>query len=235
MIFLDKLLHEECGVFGVFANKKSNVAATAYYGLFALQHRGQESCGIVVNDDGVFNSYKDVGLVNDVFTPEILGNLGLGNMAVGHVRYGTTGANARLNAQPILDVIEKGYIPVVSTVGCDSEGNVYNINADTAAARIAGALKAESLITLPDIAGILRDRNDPDSLIKVIRVSETARLIGEGVITGGMIPKVECCTHAIQEGVRRVFIIDGRIPHSILIETLTDEGIGTMFEGDPAS
>ncbi len=102
MIFLDKLLHEECGVFGVFANKKSNVAATAYYGLFALQHRGQESCGIVVNDDGVFNSYKDVGLVNDVFTPEILGNLGLGNMAVGHVRYGTTGANARLNAQPIL-------------------------------------------------------------------------------------------------------------------------------------
>ena len=95
-------LHEECGVFGVFAKEKTNVAATTYYGLFALQHRGQESCGIVVNDDGVFNSYKDTGLVNDVFTPERLDGLGQGNMAVGHVRYGTTGANARLNAQPIL-------------------------------------------------------------------------------------------------------------------------------------
>ena len=83
-------LHEECGVFGVFAKEKTNVAATTYYGLFALQHRGQESCGIVVNDDGVFNSYKDTGLVNDVFTPERLDGLGQGNMAVGHVRYGTT-------------------------------------------------------------------------------------------------------------------------------------------------
>lgn len=150
-------------------------------------------------------------------------------------RLGYVGKITGINPKPIQDVLEKGYIPVVSTLGCDGEGNVYNINADTAAARIAGALKAESLITLTDIAGILRDRNDPNSLIKVIRVSETARLIGEGVITGGMIPKVECCTHAIAEGVRRVFIIDGRIPHSILIETLTDEGIGTMFEGDPAS
>lgn len=150
-------------------------------------------------------------------------------------RLGYVGKITGINPKPIQDVLEKGYIPVVSTLGCDGEGNVYNINADTAAARIAGALKAESLITLTDIAGILRDRDDPNSLIKVIRVSETARLIGEGVITGGMIPKVECCTHAIQEGVRRVFIIDGRIPHSILIETLTDEGIGTMFEGDPAS
>ena len=95
-------VREECGVFGVYSGETSDVASTAYYGLFALQHRGQESSGIVVNDDGVFNSYKDTGLVNDVFTPERLEGLGLGNMAVGHVRYGTTGANARLNAQPIL-------------------------------------------------------------------------------------------------------------------------------------
>ncbi len=95
-------IHEECGVFGVFSTERTDVAAAAYYGLFALQHRGQESCGIVVNDDGLFSAYKDVGLVNDVFTPEAMSSLGQGNMAVGHVRYGTTGANARLNAQPIL-------------------------------------------------------------------------------------------------------------------------------------
>lgn len=95
-------IHEECGVFGIFAPQKQNVSATVYYGLFALQHRGQESCGIVVNDDGVFNSYKDVGLVNDVFTTNILDKLGEGNMAIGHVRYGTTGSDGRLNAQPIV-------------------------------------------------------------------------------------------------------------------------------------
>ncbi|MGN0660193.1 MAG: amidophosphoribosyltransferase [Oscillospiraceae bacterium] len=95
-------IHEECGVFGVFSNETADVASTAYYGLFALQHRGQESCGIVVCDDGVFNSYKDVGIVNDVFTPQVLDELGTGNMAVGHVRYGTTGSNGRSNAQPIV-------------------------------------------------------------------------------------------------------------------------------------
>lgn len=98
---LDKV-HEECGVFGVFGKMNDNVAATVYYGLFALQHRGQESCGIVVNDDGLFKSYKDTGLVNDVFTPQVLEDLGLGNIAVGHVRYGTTGKNDRENAQPIV-------------------------------------------------------------------------------------------------------------------------------------
>ena len=130
-----------------------------------------------------------------------------------------------------MDVIEQGYIPVVSTVGCDSEGNVYNINADTAAARIAGALEAESLITLTDISGILRDCNDPQSLISEVRVSEVPGLIDAGVISGGMIPKVECCVDAISCGVKKVFIIDGRIPHAILIETLTDEGLGTMVLG----
>ena len=101
-------LREECGVFGVFGAERQNVASTTYYGLFALQHRGQESCGIVVNDDGVFNYYKDSGLVNDVFTPEILENLGFGNMAVGHVRYGTTGASDRLNSQPVVINHHKG-------------------------------------------------------------------------------------------------------------------------------
>lgn len=99
---IDSKIHEECGVFGVFAPETADVASTCYYGLFALQHRGQESCGIVVNDDGLFNSYKDVGIVNDVFTPRVLASLGTGNMAVGHVRYGTTGSNDRSNAQPIV-------------------------------------------------------------------------------------------------------------------------------------
>ena len=145
-------------------------------------------------------------------------------------KLGFVGAITDINPRPILDVLEKGYIPVVSTLGCDAEGNVYNINADTAAAKIAGALKAESLITLTDIAGILRDKDDPSTLISHIDIKETQKLVDDGTIVGGMIPKVECCTNAILEGVKRVFIIDGRVPHSILIETLTDEGIGTMFE-----
>lgn len=145
-------------------------------------------------------------------------------------RLGFVGKITEINTKPILDVLEKGYIPVISTLGCDDEGNVYNINADTAAAKIAGALQAESLITLTDIAGVLRDKDDPTSLISHLTIDDTKKLMEEGVIVGGMIPKVECCMQAIVEGVRRVFVIDGRIPHSILIETLTDEGIGTMFE-----
>ena len=144
-------------------------------------------------------------------------------------RLGYVGRITQINVQPILDVIDKGYIPVVSTVGCDSEGNIYNINADTAAARIAGELGAESLISMTDIAGILQDRSDPSSLIPVIRVSDAPRLEADGIISGGMLPKVECCIEAIRCGVSRVFIIDGRIPHAILIEMLTNEGIGTMF------
>ncbi len=144
-------------------------------------------------------------------------------------RLGYVGDITEMNVQPILDVLEKGYIPVVSTIGCDDEGNVYNINADTAAASIAGRLGAESLISMTDTSGILRDKNDPSTLISKIYVSEAPQLVKDGIINGGMIPKVECCIEAIRRGVRKVFIIDGRIPHSILIETLTDEGIGTMF------
>ena len=144
-------------------------------------------------------------------------------------RLGFVGEITNINTQPILDVLEMGYIPVVSTVGVDGEGNVYNINADTAAARIAGELKAEALISMTDIRGLLRDKDDPESLIPTVRVSDAPALVADGIISGGMIPKVDCCIEAIRRGVNRVFIIDGRVPHAILIETLTDEGIGTMF------
>ena len=144
-------------------------------------------------------------------------------------RLGYVGEITNVNVQPILDVLEKGYIPVISTVGCDNEGNSYNINADTAASKIAGELQAESLISMTDIEGILRDKDDPSTLISKIYVSEAPQLIKEGVISGGMIPKINCCIEAIRRGVNKVFIIDGRVPHSILIETLTDEGMGTMF------
>ena len=142
---------------------------------------------------------------------------------------GFVGRITKIDPKPIQDMLEMGYTPVISTVGCDNEGNIYNINADTAAARIASALGAESLISMTDTVGLLRDKDDPSSLIPVVRASEAPLLIRDGTISGGMIPKIECCIEAIRRGVRRVFIIDGRIPHSILIELLTDEGIGTMF------
>ncbi len=142
---------------------------------------------------------------------------------------GYVGVINRVDPQPILDVLAMGYIPVVATVGYDEVGNVYNINADTAAARLAGVLKAESLISMTDIAGILRNKEDPVSLIPRIHVSDVSALMHEGVISGGMIPKAECCIEAIRRGVKKVFILDGRIPHAILMEIFTDEGIGTMF------
>ena len=149
-------------------------------------------------------------------------------------RLGFVGEITKVNVQPILDLIEKDYIPVVSTVGCDSEGNVYNINADTAASYIAGAMKAERLITMTDIPGILRDVNDPDSIIKKVTTEEARQLFKEGVISGGMIPKVECCIEAIEKGVRRVTILDGRVPHALLLELLTDEGAGTLVKAGEA-
>lgn len=146
-------------------------------------------------------------------------------------RLGFVGEITNVNVQPILDLLEKGYIPVVSTVGCDNEGNVYNINADTAASYIAGAMKAERLITMTDIPGILRDVNDPESLIKRVSIQEARQLFADGIVTGGMIPKVECCIEAVERGVRRVTILDGRVPHAVLLELLTDEGAGTMVKG----
>ncbi len=147
-------------------------------------------------------------------------------------RLGFVGKITNVNVEPILDLLQHNYIPVVSTVGCDSEGNVYNINADTAAAYIAGALSAESLISMTDIAGILKDKDDPSTLIPKITTAQAQDLFQDGTISGGMIPKVECCLEAINRGVKKVFIMDGRIPHSLLIETLTDEGAGTMVTGE---
>ena len=143
-------------------------------------------------------------------------------------KLGYVGEIIAIHPAPIVDLLEKSYIPVVSTLGCDREGNVYNINADTAAAHIAAALQAESLINLTDTKGVLADEKDPSSLITRIRLCEIAGLKASGVVSGGMIPKLECCAHAVEHGARRAFIIDGRVPHSILIEMLTDEGIGTM-------
>ena len=145
---------------------------------------------------------------------------------------GFVGEITKVNVTPIMDLLDLGYIPVVSTIGCDSEGNVYNINGDTAAAYIAGALQAENLIMTTDIVGLLRDVNDPSSLITKITVNEAKQLYKEGVISGGMIPKVDCCIEAIIEGVKKVVILDGRVPHSILVEILTDKGMGTMVVGD---
>ena len=145
---------------------------------------------------------------------------------------GFVGNIKNVDVSPITDLLEKGYIPVVSTVGCDKKGNVYNINADTAAAYIAGSLKATRLITMTDIAGILLDKDDPNSLIRNIDIKGANELSEKGVISGGMIPKVECCIDAINLGVKKVVILDGRVPHALLIETLTNEGAGTMFVAD---
>ena len=144
-------------------------------------------------------------------------------------RLGFVGEIQKVHIQPVLDLLDRGYIPVVSTVGCDKQGNAYNINGDTAAAFIAGALSAERLIMMTDIAGILRNREDPSTLIPRITLSELPSLREENVISGGMIPKVECCATALEKGVRNVVIMDGRVPHAILRELLTDEGAGTMI------
>ncbi|MBO4309137.1 MAG: acetylglutamate kinase [Clostridia bacterium] len=147
-------------------------------------------------------------------------------------RLGYVGEITNINIAPVTDLLERGYIPVISTLGCDRDGCTYNINGDTAAAHIAGALGAERLIMMTDIAGILRDRNDPATLIPELSIKETEQLFRDGIISGGMIPKVNCCVEAIHRGVGCVIIMDGRVPHSILMELLTDEGAGTMVTGN---
>ena len=146
-------------------------------------------------------------------------------------RLGFVGEITNIHINPVTDLLEKGYIPVISTVGCDKSGNSYNINGDTAAAYIAGALGAERLIMMTDIEGILRDKDNPDTLIPYITTEEAQKLYEDNVISGGMIPKVKCCVDAIEKGVKNVVIMDGRVPHSILMELLTDEGAGTMVTG----
>ena len=141
---------------------------------------------------------------------------------------GYVGRITGVNGQLLLDLMEDGYIPVISSLACDDEGNIYNVNADTAAAYIAGAIGAERLFMMTGIAGILRDKDDPSSLISCIDIQEAVELFQQGVISGGMIPKVECCIDAIHRGVGRVIVMDGRVHHSILLEILTNEGVGTM-------
>ena len=147
----------------------------------------------------------------------------------GEFDYGFVGEITEIDPKPIMKVLEENYIPVIATVGIDNEGQVYNINADTAAAEIASALKAENIVTLTDIPGLLRDVNDVDSLISEIHVDEIEGLINDGIISGGMIPKVKSLEKAVREGVNKAVMIDGRIPHSILIEMFSDEGIGTLM------
>ena len=142
---------------------------------------------------------------------------------------GFVGDIVKVNEQPILDALNNGYIPVIATVATDDFGQAYNVNADTAAARIAAQLRAENLILMTDIAGLLRDKDDPSTLIPFVNVSEVPFLKRKGIISGGMIPKIDCCVEAVRRGVKKTAIIDGRVPHSILIETLSNEGIGTQF------
>ncbi len=141
---------------------------------------------------------------------------------------GYVGEITKIRTQPITDLLEKNYIPIISTVASDRQGNTYNINGDTAAAYIAGALNAERLIMMTDINGVLRDKDDPSTLIRQLSIEEAKGLYDEGIISGGMIPKVDCCIEAISKGVSNVVIMDGRVPHAILMELLTDEGAGTM-------
>ena len=210
--------------------------------LTALGKKSEFIDGLRVTDEETVNVVQMVlaGKVNKSLV-SLIGSLGGramglsgmdGQMLIASQRdkvHGFVGEITQVNTAPILDLLEKGYIPVISTLATDSAGNTYNVNADTAAARIAGALKAESLVSMTDIAGLLLDKDDPTSLIRALNVSEAPELMRMGVISGGMIPKVDCCIDAIRRGVKKVFIIDGRIPHAILIEVLTDEGIGTMF------
>ena len=145
---------------------------------------------------------------------------------------GYVGKITKVRTQPILDLLEKNYIPVISTIASDRQGHTYNINGDTAAAHIAGELEAERLIMMTDIAGVLENKDDPSTLIPHVTVEEARALYEKGVISGGMIPKVDCSIEAISHGVKNVVIMDGRIPHSILMELLTDEGAGTMVTKD---
>ena len=175
-----------------------------------LEHAGGQGIGLGGMDGGMFRAKR---LTDDDGTD-----------------YGYVGDIVEVNPQPVIDVLNRGYIPVVSTVaqGIDDDTN-YNINADTAAAKLAIALGAKKLILLTDVRGLLRDPKDESTLLTRLKVSEVPALIKEGIVSGGMIPKVDCCVEAVRKGVERANIQDGRVKHSILIELLSDAGVGTMF------
>ena len=147
----------------------------------------------------------------------------------GDVDLGFVGDITHIHTDPIDNALKNGYIPIIATIGADSEGQVYNINADTAVSAIAGALGAENIIMMTDVAGLMREVGNPETLIPVVQVSEVPALVRQGIISGGMIPKVQCCVEAVRRGVKRAVMIDGRIPHAILLEMFSDEGIGTLF------
>lgn len=174
-----------------------------------LQHQGGRAIGLCGIDGDMIKAKKahgkngeDLGFVGDI---------------------------TEVNTEPITDALNNGYIPVIATVATDDEGNTYNINADIAASGIAAALGAENLILMTDIAGLLRDKDDPSTLIPKVNVSEVPYMKRQGIISGGMIPKIDCCVNAVRRGVTKTSIIDGRIPHSVLIEMLSSAGIGTQF------
>ena len=175
--------------------------------VLSLQRRGGRAVGLCGLDGGMITAEK----------------------LQGDEDLGFVGSVTKVDVTPINDALRSGYIPVIATVGSDENGVVYNINADTAAARIAAALSAEKFILLTDTRGLLRDKDDEESLIPVVSANEVPELIRQGIISGGMLPKVDCCVDAVRRGVSRANIIDGRIPHSILVELFSDEGIGTMF------
>ncbi len=155
-----------------------------------------------------------------------------GNMIKVHKKnadLGLVGEIDDIDTTLIETVISQGYIPVLSSIGVDENGVAYNINADTVAAKVAGALQAETMVAMTNIDGVMRDKDNPTSLIPQLSVAEAEQLKQEGIIAGGMIPKVDCCLEAIEAGAQKVFIINGEIPHAILIELLTNEGLGTMF------
>ena len=180
---------------------------------------------------------KDLVSLIDKYGGKAMGLCGMDGRMIEAVKksgdgfdYGLVGEITGVNTRPITDVLEAGYIPVISTVAAGADGEkCYNINADTAAAQVAAALQAEKLIILTDVLGLLRDVKDPETLISKCRVSEVPVLVKEGVIPGGMSPKIQCCVEAVRRGVRRAHILDGRIEHSVLIELLTDAGVGTMI------
>ena len=198
--------------------------------------------GLRVTDDDTMEVVQMVlaGKVNKSLTADLSA---LGGRAVGlcgidgglikvhqkNEKLGHVGEIDEINTKILDDLLDGGFIPVISSIGIDDDGNPYNINADTAAAKIAAALHAESMVVMSNINGVLRDKDDENSLISQMSLADAEELKKSGIIAGGMIPKVDCCTNAVKEGVKKVFIINGEIPHAILIELLTDEGLGTMF------
>lgn len=191
--------------------------------------------GLRVTDDDTMEVVQMVlaGKVNKSLAADLSA---LGGKAVGLIKVhqkneklGHVGEIDEINTKILDDLLDGGFIPVISSIGIDDDGNPYNINADTAAAKIAAALHAESMVVMSNINGVLRDKDDENSLISQMSLADAEELKKSGIIAGGMIPKVDCCTNAVKEGVKKVFIINGEIPHAILIELLTDEGLGTMF------